>query len=135
MRKRKLELTEYMLFFALMLYTFMFCNSLNAQEKRIGMFSPYENIYGEWVSTDGEHKLFLNYTDDGDTFYRQSPDGVYTGEFKVSDKYLLVTKKKESYRLQFYLKGIQLIVVKPESETSEGDAWLFQKVSNMQTEY
>ena len=134
-RNRKLELTEYMLLFALILYTFMFCNSLNAQEKRMGFDSTNENIYGEWISYDGEHQLFLNYTDRGDTFYRKSPDGVYTGKFRVSDKYLLVTKKRESYRLQFYLKGMQLIVVKPESETSEGTAWLFRKVSEMQTEY
>ena len=148
MRKRKLELTEYMLLFALMLYTFMFCNSINAQDKkRVGFDSSNENIYGEWISMDGEHKLFLNYTDNGDTFYRKSPQGIITGKFRVSDKYLMVTKKSkveedgyvymkdESYKLMFYLKGIRLIVIKPESETSEGTAWIFNKVSNMQTEY
>ena len=148
MRKRKLELTEYMLLFALMLYTFMFCNSINAQDKkRVGFDSSNENIYGEWISMDGEHQLFLNYTDNGDTFYRKSPQGVITGKFRVSDKYLMVTKKSkieengyvymkdESYKLMFYLKGIRLIVIKPESETSEGTAWIFNKVSNMQTEY
>jgi len=148
MRKRKLELTEYMLLFALMLYTFMFCNSINAQDKkRVGFDSSNENIYGEWISMDGEHQLFLNYTDNGDTFYRKSPQGIITGKFRVSDKYLMVTKKSkveedgyvymkdESYKLMFYLKGIRLIVIKPESETSEGTAWIFNKVSNMQTEY
>jgi len=148
MKKRKLESIEYMLLFALTLYTFMFCTSLNAQDKkRVGFDSSNENIYGEWISMDGEHKLFLNYTDNGDTFYRESPQGVITGKFRVSDKYLMVTKKSkevvdgyvymkdESYKLMFYLKGVRLIVVKPESETSEGDAWLFQKLSNKQTEY
>ena len=148
MRKRKLELTEYMLLFALMLYTFMFCNSITAQDKkRVGFDSSNENIYGEWISMDGEHQLFLNYTDNGDTFYRKSPQGIITGKFRVLDKYLMVTKKSkveedgyvymkdESYKLMFYLKGIRLIVIKPESETSEGTAWLFRKVSMKQTEY
>ena len=132
---KKLESIDKLLLFALVLYTFMFCNSLNAQERRMGFDSTNENIYGEWVSYDGEHQLFLNYTDRGDTFYRKSPDGVYTGKFKVADQYLLVTKRRERYKLQFYLRGERLIVVKPESEMSEGTAWLFQKVSNMQTEY
>tara|TARA_R100001591_G_scaffold110143_1_gene120871 strand:- start:101 stop:499 length:399 start_codon:yes stop_codon:yes gene_type:complete len=131
---RKLESIDKLLLFALVLFTFMLFNSVNAQTK-IGMDTPNENIYGEWVSYDGEHQLFLNYTDRGDTFYRKSPDGVYTGKFKVADQYLLVTKRRERYKLQFYLKGERLIVVKPESEMSEGTAWLFQKVSNMQTEY
>ena len=134
MRKRKLESIDKLLLFALVLFTFMFCNSLNAQ-KRVGMDTPYENIYGEWLSHDGDHRLFLNYTDDGDTFYRKSPEGIHTGDFRVADRFLVVTKKKESYKLEFYLKGMQLIVVKPESETSEGTAWLFRKVSEMQTEY
>jgi|TARA_B100000035_G_scaffold88767_1_gene74747 hypothetical protein len=134
MRKRKLESIDKLLLFALVLFTFMFCNSLNAQ-KRVGMDTPYENIYGEWLSHDGDHQLFLNYTDDGDTFYRKSPEGIHTGDFRVADRFLVVTKKKESYKLEFYLKGMQLIVVKPESEVSEGDAWLFRKVSEMQTEY
>ena len=146
-RNKKLELTEYMLFFALALYTFMFCNSLSAQEKRVGFDSDNENIYGEWVSMDGDHRLFLNYTDDGDTNYIESQQGVITGDFIVSDKYLMVTKqtkeivdgyvyvKDESYKLMFFLKGVRLIVYKPESETSEGTAWLFQKISMKQTEY
>ena len=134
MRKRKLESIDKLLLFALVLFTFMFCNSLNAQ-KRVGMDTPYENIYGEWLSHDGDHQLFLNYTDKGDTFYRKSPEGIHTGDFRVADRFLVVTKKKESYKLEFYLKGMQLIVVKPESEVSEGDAWLFRKVSEMQTEY
>ena len=146
-KNKKLELTEYMLFFALALYTFMFCNSLSAQEKRVGFDSDNENIYGEWISMDGDHRLFLNYTDNGDTFYRESPQGVVTGDFKVSDKYLMVTKqtkeivdgyvyvKDESYKLMFFLKGVRLIVYKPESETSDGQAWLFQKISMKQTEY
>ena len=134
MRKRKLESIDKLLLFALVLFTFMFCNSLNAQS-RVGMDTPYENIYGEWLSHDGDHQLFLNYTDKGDTFYRKSPEGIHTGDFRVADRFLIVTKKKESYKLEFYLKGMQLIVVKPESEVSEGDAWLFRKVSEMQTEY
>jgi hypothetical protein len=35
----------------------------------------------------------------------------------------------------FYLNGERLIVVKPESDESEGEAWVFLKVSNKQTEY
>ena len=144
---KKLELIDKFMIVALIFFSMMFCSSLNAQEKRVGFDSSNENIYGEWISMDGEHRLFLNYTDDGDTFYRKSPQGVITGDFKVSDKYLMVTKqteevidgfvyvKEESYKLMFFLKGVRLIVVKPKSETSEGQAWLFQKLSMKQTEY
>ena len=144
---KKLELIDKFMIFALIFFSMMFCSSLNAQEKRVGFDSSNENIYGEWISMDGEHRLFLNYTDDGDTFYRKSPQGVITGDFKVSDKYLMVTKqtkeivdgyvyvKDESYKLMFFLKGVRLIVYKPESETSDGQAWLFQKISMKQTEY
>ena len=144
---KKLELIDKFMIIALIFFSIMFCSSLNAQEKRVGYDSDNENIYGEWISMDGDHRLFLNYTDDGDTFYRESPQGVITGDFKVSDKYLMVTKqteevidgyvyvKEESYKLMFFLKGVRLIVYKPESETSEGQAWLFQKLSMKQTEY
>ena len=144
---KKLELIDKFMIIALIFFSMMFCSSLNAQEKRVGFDSSNENIYGEWISMDGDHRLFLNYTDNGDTFYRESPQGVITGDFKVSDKYLMVTKKteevidgfvyvkEESYKLMFFLKGVRLIVVKPESETSEGQAWLFQKLSMKQTEY
>ena len=132
---KKLELIDKFMIFALIFFSMMFCSSLNAQEKRVGFDSDNKNIYGEWISMDGDHRLFLNYTDDGDTFYRESPQGVITGSFRVADKYLMVTKKNESYKLLFYLKGVRLIVVKPESETGEGQAWLFQKLSNKQTEY
>ena len=144
---KKLELIDKFMIVALIFFSMMFCSSLNAQEKRVGFDSSNENIYGEWISMDGEHRLFLNYTDDGDTFYRESPQGVVTGDFKVSDKYLMVTKqtkeivdgyvyvKDESYKLMFFLKGVRLIVYKPESETSDGQAWLFQKISMKQTEY
>ena len=144
---KKLELIDKFMIIALIFFSMMFCSSLNAQEKRVGFDSDNENIYGEWISMDGDHRLFLNYTDDGDTFYRKSPQGVITGDFKISDKYLMVTKqteevidgfvyvKEESYKLMFFLKGVRLIVVKPESETSEGQAWLFQKLSMKQTEY
>ena len=53
---RKLESIDKVLLFALMLFTFMLCNSINAQAK-IGMDTSNENIYGEWVSYDGEHQL------------------------------------------------------------------------------
>ena len=144
---KKLELIDKFMIIALIFFSMMFCSSLNAQEKRVGFDSDNENIYGEWVSMDGDHRLFLNYTDNGDTFYRESPQGVVTGDFKVSDKYLMVTKqtkeivdgyvyvKDESYKLMFFLKGVRLIVYKPESETSDGQAWLFQKISMKQTEY
>ena len=80
-------------------------------------------------------------------FIESHPKVFITGDFKVSDKYLMVTKqteevidgyvyvKEESYKLMFFLKGVRLIVYKPESETSEGQAWLFQKLSMKQTEY
>lgn len=136
-RRQKRELTEYMLLFALALYTFMFCNSLQAQG--LGVIDDNPNIYGEWVSMDGEHKLYMNYLEeyDMDSFTRISPDGVHTGNFHINGERLWITKEdpKQSYYLEFQLKGLRLIVIKPESDKSEGEAWLFQKISNIQTEY
>ena len=66
---KKLELIDKFMIIALIFFSMMFCSSLNAQEKRVGFDSDNENIYGEWISMDGDHRLFLNYTDNGDTFY------------------------------------------------------------------
>tara|TARA_Y100001972_G_C7584547_1_gene293113 strand:+ start:235 stop:654 length:420 start_codon:yes stop_codon:yes gene_type:complete len=138
--KEKLEPIEKLLVFAIVFFvliaTATTCNAQSAYSYRLGIAETETvDLYGEWISMDGEHTLYLNYTDDGDTFYRVSPTGSVYGEFKVSDQYFLVTKEKESYKLLFYLKGINLIVMKPKSETSEGDAWLFSKRSNIQYEY
>jgi hypothetical protein len=78
----------------------------------------------------------MNYVKGGNTFLRQSPQGPITGKFSIEDNYLVVKKKKQKYKLMFKLKGIQLIVVKPVSEINgDGEAWLFTKISNNQTEY
>jgi len=122
-----------LVFFATMLFTTV----VVAQTNRIG--NPNDSdIYGEWVSLDGEHKLYMNYIphQDPSTFVRISPDGIHSGSFFIQDKYLDITKAgDEWYRLLFYLDGLKLIVEKPESEISEGEAWIFQKVSNKQTQY
>ena len=39
-------------------------------------------------------------------------------------------KEDDEYRLLFYLKGMQLIVMKPDSVKGPGQAWLFTKVSD-----
>tara|TARA_B100001564_G_C20661375_1_gene681699 strand:- start:2249 stop:2665 length:417 start_codon:yes stop_codon:yes gene_type:complete len=105
-----------------------------AQEKRAGMATSNENIYGTWQSWDGTSLLYMNYEGDIDTFYRMSSteDGkeVAEGKFTVEDKFLYVEKVNESYNLLFYLKGMQLIVMKPDSAKGPGEAWLFQKVSD-----
>tara|TARA_R100000544_G_scaffold29526_1_gene15868 strand:- start:499 stop:900 length:402 start_codon:yes stop_codon:yes gene_type:complete len=124
-----------LLYIILTLLLLMWGMALNAQENRVGNPNG-DDIYGTWVSMDGEQKLWVNYRlDKGDTFIRQSPEGIVTGEFRIEDKFIVVTRKHEAYKLMFFLKGVRLIVVKPESDTTDGDAWLFQKISNEQTEY
>ena len=76
----------------------------------------------------------MNYSDDGDTFYRISNiDGkreVATGKFTIKGKYLYVEKENEDYNLSFFLKGMQMVVMKPASAQGEAQAWLFRKVSD-----
>ena len=119
----------------LTLLLLMWGMTLSAQERRVG--NPNNSdIYGEWVSMDGDQKLWVNYRlGKNNTFLRQSPQGPVTGEFRIEDKFIVVTREHEAYRLMFYLNGVRLIVVKPESDETEGEAWVFQKVSNKQTEY
>jgi len=124
-----------LLYIILTLLLLMWGMVLSAQEKRVG--NPNDSdIYGEWVSMDGDQKLWVNYRlGKNNTFLRQSPQGPVTGEFRIEDSFIVVTREHESYRLMFYLNGVRLIVVKPESDDTEGEAWVFQKVSNKQTEY
>ena len=124
-----------LLYIILTLLLLMWGMALSAQEKRVG--NPNDSdIYGEWVSMDGDQKLWVNYRlGKNNTFLRQSPQGPVTGEFRIEDKFIVVTREHEAYRLMFYLNGVRLIVVKPESDETEGEAWVFQKVSNKQTEY
>ena len=133
---RKLQLIDYVLLFALTLFTLMFTTSAFGQDtKRIGLATVGEDIYGTYKSFDGTQVLYMNFEEDGtDTFLRQSltPTGTVstTGKFTIEEKHLYVEKVNESYRLLFYLKGIQLIVHKPDSVKGAGDAWLFTKVSS-----
>ena len=109
---------------------------LTAQEKRIGLGTDNENIYGTWQSWDGEDILYMNYSEEVDTFYRISKNSttgesyVSLGKFTLEEKYIYVQKEDDEYRLLFYLKGMQLIVMKPDSVKGPGQAWLFTKVSN-----
>ena len=107
-----------------------------AQEKRIGLGTDNENIYGTWQSWDGEDILYMNYSEEVDTFYRISKNSttgesyVSLGKFTLEEKYIYVQKEDDEYRLLFYLKGMQLIVMKPDSVKGPGQAWLFTKVSD-----
>ena len=105
-----------------------------AQEKRIGLGTDNENIYGTWQSWDGNDILYMNYSEEVDTFYRisQTENGkqVALGKFTLEEKYIYVQKEDDEYRLLFYLKGMQLIVMKPDSVKGPGQAWLFTKVSD-----
>jgi len=104
------------------------------ETRKAGFATNNEDIYGTWKSWDGTSILYMNYEGDINTFHRQSasPDGteVVTGKFTIEDKFLYVEKEKEEYRLMFFLKGVQLIVTKPDSVKGPGQVWLFQKVSN-----
>ena len=132
--KSKYELIDYFMIFAIIFFMFIGTMSVFSQEKRIGLGSDNENIYGTWQSWDGTSILYMNYEGDIDTFYRISDteDGkeVAQGKFTVEDKFLYVEKVDESYNLLFYLKGMQMIVMKPDSVKGPGQAWLFQKVSD-----
>tara|TARA_B100001057_G_scaffold449187_1_gene490171 strand:+ start:268 stop:651 length:384 start_codon:yes stop_codon:yes gene_type:complete len=94
------------------------------------------DIYGRWMNFDGTQTLYMNYKgeSESDTFYRVFDGGFAYGQFEVKDKYIYVTKGDLNYKLNFHLKGYMLIVLKPESEESDGQAWLFRKVSNQEKE-
>jgi len=134
---KKVDSIKWFLRIALVFFATMLFTTTIVSQNRIGNPNG-DDIYGEWISADGEHKLYMNYLYmyDLDNFVRISPDGVHSGTFDVDEKFIIIEKSnKESYKLLFYLNGSRLIVTKPESETSEGEVWLFQKLSNKQTEY
>ena len=110
-----------------------------AQEKRLGMATDSEDIYGTWQSWDGSTVLYMNYSNEGDTFLRQTSthEGkeVTTGKFTIEGNYIYVQKLNDEYRLVFYLKGVQLVVHKPEGAKGIGQAWLFNKTSNYGLSY
>ena len=118
----------------LVLISILLFNFSFSQEKRTGMASSNENIYGTWQSWDGSDILYMNYSDEVDTFYRisntENGKEVALGKFTLEEKYIYVQKENEEYRLLFYLKGMQLIVMKPDSVKGPGQAWLFTKVSD-----
>jgi len=118
----------------LVLISILLFNFSFSQEKRTGMASSNENIYGTWQSWDGSDILYMNYSDEVDTFYRisntENGKEVAIGKFTLEEKYIYVQKENEEYRLLFYLKGMQLIVMKPNSVKGPGQAWLFTKVSD-----
>ena len=132
--KSKYELIDYFMIFAIIFFMFVGTMSVFSQEKRIGLGTDNENIYGTWQSWDGSSVLYMNYSDDGDTFYRMSdtPEGneVAEGKFTLEEKYIYVQKSDDEYRLLFYLKGMQMVVMKPSSAGGPGQAWLFTKVSD-----
>ena len=68
------------------------------------------------------------------TFYRKSTteNGVEIaqGKFQLEEKHIYVEKEDDNYRLSFFLKGTQLVVMKPSSAQGPGQVWLFWKVSN-----
>jgi len=125
MRLKKLYLVIFSLFIS---------SSIFSQSNIGGFYSSNENIYGTWSAWDGSTTLYMNYSDDGDTFYRISNiDGkreVATGKFTIKGKYLYVEKENEDYNLSFFLKGMQMVVMKPASAQGEAQAWLFRKVSD-----
>ena len=125
MRLKKLYLVIFSLFIS---------SSIFSQSNIGGFYSSNENIYGTWSAWDGSTTLYMNYSDDGDTFYRISNIGgereVAIGKFTIKGKYLYVEKENEDYNLSFFLKGMQMVVMKPASAQGEAQAWLFRKVSD-----
>jgi len=121
--------------FMIVLLTLTYCLNTHAQNEKpkMGFQSSNENIYGTWSSWDGSSILYMNYGD-VDTFVRVShtEDGkeTATGQFTIEEEYLYVQKENEEYRLMFFLKGMQMVVMKPDSAGGAGEAWLFTKVSD-----
>tara|TARA_R100001509_G_C4751783_1_gene176656 strand:- start:143 stop:541 length:399 start_codon:yes stop_codon:yes gene_type:complete len=116
------------------IFSLFISSSIFSQSNIGGFYSSNENIYGTWSAWDGSTTLYMNYNDSGDTFYRISNiDGkreVATGKFTIKGKYLYVEKENEDYNLSFFLKGMQMVVMKPASAQGEAQAWLFRKVSD-----
>lgn len=132
---KKFEIIDYLMIFAIMFFMFIGTMSVvQAQNKDMGFYSSNENIYGTWSAWDGSTILYMNFNEDGDTFYRISNiDGereVSVGKFTVREEFIYVEKADEKYRLSFFLKGMQMVVAKPASALGEAQAWLFRKVSD-----
>ena len=131
---KKFEVIDYLMIFAIIFFMFIGTISVMAQNKDIGFYSSNENIYGTWSSWDGSTILYMNYNDNGDTFYRISNIAgereVAVGKFTVREEFIYVEKADEKYRLSFFLKGMQMVVMKPASALGEAQAWLFRKVSD-----
>ena len=131
---KKFEAIDYLMIFAIIFFMFIGTISVIAQNKDIGFYSSNENIYGTWSSWDGSTILYMNYNESGDTFYRISNIGgvreVAVGKFTVREEFIYVEKADEKYRLSFFLKGMQMVVMKPASALGEAQAWLFRKVSD-----
>lgn len=122
---------------AIVLFTLMGIGTAFAQTSasvKLGFDSGNENIYGTWSSWDGATILYMDYQEEGDTFTRitKLDEGreVASGNFSVVDKYLYVEKENDEYKLLFYLKGTQMIVMKPNTAGGPGQAWLLTKVSD-----
>ena len=102
MKKPNLDTLDKLALVALFIFSLFFINSLSAQEKRIGLGSDNENIYGTWQSWDGNDILYMNYSEEVDTFYRisQTENGkqVALGKFTLEEKlvdfesFIIVTK-------------------------------------------
>ena len=131
---KKFEIIDYLMIFAIIFFMFIGTISVMAQNKDVGFYSSNENIYGTWSSWDGSTILYMNYNDNGDTFYRISNIAgereVAVGKFTVREEFIYVEKADEKYRLSFFLKGMQMVVMKPASALGEAQAWLFRKVSD-----
>tara|TARA_Y100000289_G_C3912731_1_gene145613 strand:- start:566 stop:1003 length:438 start_codon:yes stop_codon:yes gene_type:complete len=131
---KKFEVIDYLMIFAIIFFMFIGTISVMAQNKDMGFYSSNENIYGTWSSWDGSTILYMNYNDNGDTFYRISNIAgereVAVGKFTVREEFIYVEKADEKYRLSFFLKGMQMVVMKPASALGEAQAWLFRKVSD-----
>jgi hypothetical protein len=131
---KKFEAIDYLMIFAIIFFMFIGTISVIAQNKDMGFYSSNENIYGTWSSWDGSTILYMNYNDNGDTFYRISNIAgereVAVGKFTVREEFIYVEKADEKYRLSFFLKGMQMVVMKPASALGEAQAWLFRKVSD-----
>ena len=131
---KKFEAIDYLMIFAIIFFMFIGTISVMAQNKDVGFYSSNENIYGTWSAWDGSTTLYMNYNESGDTFYRISNIGgereVAVGKFTVREEFIYVEKADEKYRLSFFLKGMQMVVMKPASALGEAQAWLFRKVSD-----
>tara|TARA_B100001778_G_C18459755_1_gene570598 strand:- start:324 stop:695 length:372 start_codon:yes stop_codon:yes gene_type:complete len=115
-------------FITLLLFLVSFI--LVGQDRKVGFATDLEDIYGTFRNFDGTQTLQMYYSEEGDSFKRVSNKVTVEGKFTIEGKYLYVQKFNDEYRLLFFLKGIQLIVMKPDSEGGPGEAWLFTKISS-----